>query len=103
MTSKFIDLTTPEGRDDVLELLCPALPLFRKALDAFKTYVVDSTQAQKQAAVDIIRAGRDSGVESMTIKMERTAGIDLGVSVDDIPLKMKVGDSGTVEIFVKYK
>jgi hypothetical protein len=103
MAHKFLDLTKAETFNAAFHLLRPEQWLIQKTLEALKTYVVDSTQAQKQAAVDIIRAGRDSGVESMTIKMERTAGIDLGVSVDDIPLKVKVGDSGTVEVFVKYK
>jgi len=39
----------------------------------------------------------------MTIKLQRTAGIDLGSEVDGIPIKLKVGDSGTVEIAVQYR
>jgi hypothetical protein len=99
MTHKFLDLTKKETFETVLDVLFPARVVLREV----QKYVNGSVQAQKQAAVDVIRAGRDSGVESMTIKMDRQAGIDLGANIDGIPIKMKVGDSGTVEVFVKYK
>jgi hypothetical protein len=67
------------------------------------TCAIASTQAQKEAAINIIRAGRDHGVDNMTTKLERTAGIDLGGEIDGIPIKLKVGDSGSVEIAVQYR
>jgi len=104
------DLTTSKGIDSALErfdkygwiVSWPAW-LVRQAYKAMAENAVATTEAQKQAAVEIIRAGRASGVDYMTIKMDRTAGIDLGGTVDGIPIKLKIGDSGTVEISVRYK
>ena len=79
------DLTTPEGRRKAIDaygssgwiVLWPFW-LMRQAYKAMTQEAIASTEAQKNAAVDLIRAGRDHGVDNMTIKLERTAGIDLG-------------------------
>src|SRR6266511_2665706 len=104
------DLTTPEGRMNAIDafvkygwiLSWPAW-LIRQAYRVMTEGAIASTEAQKNTAVDLIRAGRDHGVDKMTIKLQRTAGIDLGSEVDGIPIKLKVGDSGTVEIAVQYR
>jgi len=104
------DLTTPEGRKNAIDAFdnygwivwWPAW-LIRQAYRVMTESAIASTEAQKNAAVDLIRAGRDHGVHKMTIKLERTAGIDLGSEVDGIPIKLKIGDSGTVEIAVQYR
>ena len=104
------DLTTPEGREAAIEAFDKygwALNLWvwlaRKTYKAMRDNAVATTEAQKSAAIDLIKAGRDNNVESMRIKLDRTAGIDLGSEVEGIPIKLKVGDSGTVEVEVHYK
>jgi hypothetical protein len=104
------DLTTPEGRKNAIDafdkygwILAWPTWLIRQAYKVMTEGAIASTEAQKNAAVDLIRAGRDHGVDKMTIKLQRTAGIDLGSEVDGIPIKLKVGDSGTVEIAVQYR
>jgi hypothetical protein len=104
------DLTTPEGRQNAIDafdkygwiLAWPAW-VVRQAYKVMTESAIASTEAQKNAAVDLIRAGRDHGVDHMTIKLQRTAGIDFGSEVDGMPIKLKVGDSGTIEVTVQYR
>ena len=110
MSKLAFDLTTPEGRKTAIDafdkhgwiLNTPAW-LIRQAYKVMTESAIASTDAQKNAAIDIIRAGKENGVDTMTIKLDRTAGIDLGSEVDGIPIKVKVGDSGSVEINVTFR
>ena len=58
--------------------------------------------AQKQAAIDLIKAGRENDVSSIEITLDQMAGLDLGSDVEGIPIKVKVGKSGHMTIRVEY-
>jgi hypothetical protein len=57
---------------------------------------------QKQAAIELIRAGKENGVKRMTIVLDETVGLDLGTSFEGIPIKCRIGVSGTATIEVTY-
>jgi hypothetical protein len=104
-----IDLTTPEGRNAAVEyfdkygwLVSWPLWLTRHAFKAVRDNATKTTEAQKRAVVEIIQAGRQNGVKKMNIKIDRTAGLDFGSEIDGFPIKMKVGDAGTITIEVEY-
>ena len=61
----------------------------RQAYKAMTQEAIASTEAQRRSGRSY-PCRRDHGVDNMTIKLERTAGIDLGAEVDGIPLKMKI-------------
>jgi len=54
-------------------------------------------------AIDQIRAGKEQGVDEMTIILDQTIGIDLGSELEGVPIKIKMGDSGHAVVTVKYK
>ena len=57
---------------------------------------------QKQAAIELIRAGKENGVKRMTIILDKTVGLELGTSFEGIPIKCRIGVSGTATIEVTY-
>jgi hypothetical protein len=57
---------------------------------------------QKQAAIELIRAGKENGVKRMTIVLDESVGLDLGTSFEGIPIKCRIGVSGTATIEVTY-
>ncbi len=60
-------------------------------------------EAQKQAAIALIRQGQESGVDEIEIIMSQKAGLSLGSNVNGIPIEATVGLSGNMKIRVKYK
>ncbi|MDD2709502.1 MAG: hypothetical protein PHV34_16065 [Verrucomicrobiae bacterium] len=74
----------------------------RKAWKYLSRKNLKTIAAQKNAVIDLIRAGRENGVESMTIKLDQTIGLDLGAEVDGIPVRLKAGEGGCVVLNVKY-
>jgi hypothetical protein len=109
------DLTTPNGRKNALETLekyswvhyANQLSLLITAYNWVSNQISksgpDTIEAQKKAAVDLIRAGKENNVEKMTITLDQTAGLDFGAEVDGIPIKCKIGKSGHMTIDVQYK
>jgi hypothetical protein len=117
MNTKF-DLTTKEGlleaakqiKDkDLLLLLVPGIGplayLGKKAIDAGEKLFA-STEAtieqQKRAAIEIIKAGKESGAESLEVTLSQQAGLDFGSNIEGIPIKVIVGKSGNMTLKVKY-
>src|SRR5439155_22291974 len=105
-----VDLTTPDGIKKAVELFnkygWALLPLPWAAKQLFERIFhspAETLAGQKEAAVAIIQAGKDSGVESLTITVDQRVGVDFGVPIKGIPLKMEAGSNGKMVIEVKYK
>jgi hypothetical protein len=121
LVARSFDLTTAAGvseairaakKDpDLLLLIGGPIPylakkLFDKGAEPIREAAnsTNSTiQEQRQAAVEIIKAGRDNNASSIEITLDQKAGIDLGSEIEGIPLKFSVGKSGKMTIKVKYK
>ncbi|NCR97347.1 MAG: hypothetical protein EWV58_13460 [Microcystis aeruginosa Ma_MB_F_20061100_S19] len=58
---------------------------------------------QRKVAIDIIRAGKENGVDEIEITMSQKAGVGLSSDVDSVPIEFIVGASGTMKLKVKYK
>jgi hypothetical protein len=58
---------------------------------------------QRKVAIDIIRAGKENGVDEIEITMYQKAGVGLSSDVDGVPIEFIVGASGTMKLKVKYK
>jgi hypothetical protein len=63
----------------------------------------NSVEAQRMAAIGIIREGQKSGVDEIEITMSHKAGLSLGSNVNGIPIEATAGISGNMIIKVKYK
>lgn len=60
-------------------------------------------QEQRDAAVEIIKAGKHNNAESLELTLDQAAGVDIGSEIEGIPLKFSIGNSGKMTIHVKYK
>ena len=75
--------------------------LLKKPWDLFSA--TDVIQEQRKTAVDLIKAGKNNGVDEMKIIIDETAGLDIGSEVEGIPVRAKIGKSGKISLEVKYK
>jgi hypothetical protein len=120
LVARYFDLTTSTGlRDairvakdpDLLLLIGGPLPyltkkLFDKGAELIREAAnsTNSTiQEQRQAAVEIIKAGKDSNASYIEVTLDQKAGLHLGSEIEGIPLKFSVGKSGKMTIKVEYK
>lgn len=106
------DLTSVEGFKKALEffnkygvIYSPQKWLLKMAWDVVSSLVSsrDIIQEQRKTAVELIKAGRDAGVDEMKITLDQMAGIDIGADIESIPFKVKVGKNGKMTLEVKYK
>ena len=107
---KNFDLTTEAGRKVALEQFdkwgwtySPILWLLKKAYDLFARQDINTIKAQREAAIELIKAGKKQKVDKMKITLDQTAGLDLGGDIEGIPIKCKIGKSGHMTIEVEYK
>jgi hypothetical protein len=52
---------------------------------------------------EIIRLGKQHGVDELEITMAQEAGIAFKAPIPDISIELNVGTSGTMTVKVKYK
>jgi hypothetical protein len=115
--SNEFDITTPEKRHKALTFLAqnrhwlgPLVPLalpVALVLDGISLLTSGANEKeiaeQRKVAIDIIRAGKENGVDEIEITMSQKAGVGLSSDVDGVPIEFIVGASGTMKLKVKYK
>lgn len=113
------DITKPDGRENALtklrelnknvwiHMLIPQVTIGIAILEGVKSLTSDpvekETAEQKKAAIEIIRAGKECGVDELEITMSEKAGLSLGSSIEGFPLEFLAGASGNMTLKVKYK
>lgn len=120
------DLTTPSGLEKaltdyakqnpvkggaILGLLAVIYPLpvaliaAKAVSNAFSGVVKDSEkviEAQRKAAVDIIKSGKENGVKKMKVTLDQNAGVDIGGQLEGYALKFAFGSDSKMTIDVEY-
>jgi hypothetical protein len=95
------DLTQKKDLDLVMAMF-PTLSLtgfvYKKILDIFNT----DTSKQAKAAEELIKAGKENGVDEMEIKLKQFAGGKLNIP-EDVNIDVQIGKSEETVIKVKYK
>ena len=99
------DLTTSEGikkaKSTIKLLGFPSLYIVEKIFDFFSN---DNTiKEQRQTAIDLIKAGKESDADEIELIIEQEAGINISSETNNIPIKVKIGKDGKMNIKVKYK
>lgn len=61
------------------------------------------TNTQIKVAENLIKRGKEQGVDSMTVKVNNKTGAHLKSSMKDYPLEFTLGSNNDVEVTVKYK
>lgn len=72
------------------------------ALESLLSTTESTLQQQRQTAVDIIKAGKDAGVDSLEVTLDQHVGLHFGSNVDGIPIKATMGKSGSMIIKATY-
>ncbi|GBD54035.1 hypothetical protein NIES298_19140 [Microcystis aeruginosa NIES-298] len=110
--SNEFDITTPEKRHKALNSWLAMVPLplalpVALVLDGISLLTSGANEKeiaeQRKVAIDIIRAGKENGVDEIEITMSQKAGVGLSSDVDGVPIEFIVGASGTMKLKVKYK
>ena len=105
---KKYDLTSSSGLQKALKDICKysfmtsPLGLVKYTLDK----VLDSSkqfETQRDVAVELIRRGKEQGVDEMEIVMENKRGFKLNVPVEEAKIDTALGSDDKMHIKVKYK
>ncbi len=101
---KAYDLTTYKGLNSAVELvkkygwiISPLPWLIYKALTP-----EISTEKQIDAAINLIKAGKENGAKKMRIRVGHDAGIKVGAMLKGFPINVNIGNNGVVELDVDY-
>jgi hypothetical protein len=104
------DLTTEAGRERALEFFDRWGWAIWPLGWTLRTFFLSTTQgelatleAQKKAAIDLIKAGKNQDIDAMKITLDQIVGLDLGTEVEGVPIKAKIGKSGHMTVEAKYK
>lgn len=85
--------------------LVPAIYLGNKAIDALSNTFKDSVKvidAQRKAAVDLIKAGKDNGAKKLKVTLDQQAGVDIGGELEGYAMKFSFGSDSKMTIDVEY-
>ena len=97
-----IDLTTVIGINNVVKYFNLS------SLDIVVGLLKDimsskATKEQGKVVAEIIKQGRDQGVDEMEIKVKNTKGLDLSAPIDGAEVTVTAGSKEYTTIKVKYK
>ena len=104
------DLTTDSGRSaakaDIAFIATTALGggtftyFTLKAIE--RLLPKEPVKEQSEAAIDLIKAGKESGVKKMKVTMEDQAGLDFNCPIDGAKITVHVGKKGKTTLEVEY-
>jgi hypothetical protein len=79
----------------------PVLWAIGKILD--RTCTPPSAEKQAEAAASIIRSGKESGIDKMTIVMDESVGASFKAPIEGVDISASMGSKGKITINVTYK
>jgi len=104
------DLTTESGFKNVANFLGDNLLLIFNPKLGIAKYIIDkitdlrkSFNVQRDAAIELIKKGKEQGVDDMEIVMDNKRGFKLNVPMEDVKIDALVGADDKMHIKVKYK
>ncbi len=107
VTAILLKATFPHG----WKSLIPGYDLYKLVVEPLAQKVIDSATLSKENDLEnikeIIKAGKENGVDELEIKIAKEAGINLGADLNSIGVpcdaQFKVGGQGETIINIKYK
>lgn len=102
-TQKF-DLTTEKGLKIAALFLSSSVPaILYKIIKVFLTERKETQLRQAKMAADLIKQGKESGVDEMEITMNNIKGLKINVPIDELKIDTVIGADDTITMKVKYK
>ena len=89
-----------KGNGIINTIYGPQLWLLDKVLGIFDSNKLCETQ--RKMAEELIKSGRENGVDKMTITMEQQAGVNFEVPIEGVKIKAMAGNKGKMVIQVEY-
>lgn len=92
--------------------LIPGYDLYKLLIEPLAQKVIDTATLSQGNALEnikeIIRAGKENGVDELEIKISKEAGVNIGANLPEeigVPcnVKFKIGTQGETVINIKYK
>lgn len=97
------DLTTEKGLKYAMLVLAPTIPLFYKLAKLLLSERKETQLRQAKMAADLIKQGKESGVDEMEITMNNIKGLKINVPIDEMKIDTVIGADDTITMKVKYK
>lgn len=102
MDKKSFDLTTNIGKKVALSYLRggPMMLAFSIIKEIISSI---GTREQGKVVEQLIKSGKEQGVDEMEIKVKNTKGLDFSAPFEGIDIKLMVGSKEDTIVKVKYK
>lgn len=108
-TDHSFDLTTKEGKKDVMNSLLllapPGVQIAAYGIRKIKELLSGEAtlDSQKKLALDLIEQARKSGAKSIKLTVDNNVGLSLQSEESEFPIKVSVGTHGKMTIEVVFK
>jgi hypothetical protein len=107
VTAIVLKATFPHG----WKSLIPGYDLYKLVVEPLAQKVIDSATLSKGNDIEnlkeIIKAGKENGVDELEIKIAKEAGVNIGTDLNSMGVpcnaQFKVGSQGETIINIKYK
>lgn len=100
------DLTTQEGRKNAIKFFDKygwAINIYVWGIrKIFKTHE-DTIKSQTKMTKELIKTGKDNGVDEMEITVDNQVGLNIGAEIEGMPISAKIGSNGKTTLKIKYK
>lgn len=111
LESKSYDLTTKEGYKNAFKYYKKNRLYFAGGLPGIAILAIKDvffsadkkTNQQIKIAENLIKHGKEQGVDSMTVKVNNKTGAHLKSTMKEFPLEFTLGSNNDIEVTVKYK
>lgn len=75
--------------------------MVKKIIDSI--FNSDTSERQAKAAEELIKQGKENGVDNMEITIDNTKGFKLNIPIEDVKIDTMIGGDEKMIIKVKYK
>lgn len=108
---KTYDLTTRKGLTSAAKLVGNVAfgggllgPVLGYAIDKISDMFDTDKSIEKQSEIvrKLVAAGRDQDLEELHVKLDKKAGVNLGSSIEGVPINVGYNNDGSIEITAKY-
>ena len=84
-----------------MPIFFPQIWLLEKTFELFSN--TDTISEQRKTAIELIKAGKEKGVDELEIVLEQKAGLNIETEVQEVSIKTQLGKNGNMIVKAKYK
>ena len=84
-----------------MPIFFPQIWLLKKTFELFSN--TDIISEERKTAIELIKAGKEKGVDELEIVLDQKAGLNIEAEVKGAFVKTQLGKDGKMIVKVKYK